>query len=265
MIFKTEWIKHLHKIREIEVEKAFSFLKGEKLTTGLEVGCGDGYQTSLICRKFDDFYSVDLNFDRIKIKIPTVKYIKADADNFAGIFDDNKFDIIFSSSFLEHLSNPVSFLQISRKCLKKNGYAIHIVPNRFMKIGYLLMFYPNLLILIFDKIWRVINNQTVFNNYKGQSENNINIKNKNLSNKNKFSKIFLPSIHGMYVSHLEEFNKWGLGEWDKLFIKSGYKIIKKIGTSVHSGYGFGFDIFRNFLGKIGFSSLTIYILKKDEK
>lgn len=264
MIFKTDWNKHLHKIRKIEINKAFEFFGERKFESGLEVGCGDGYQTSLIYNKFNEFYSVDLNFDRIKIKIPQVNYMKIDGDNFKNIFDNNKFDIVFSSSFLEHLSNSKSFLIESRKYLKKDGYAIHIVPNRFMKIMYLLLFYPNLLIIIIDKIIKIIRGQKIFNNYKGESENNINIKNINFTKKSKFNKIFLPSIHGIYRTHLEEFNKWGLKEWDKLFKNSGYIIVKKIKTSAHSGYGFGFDSLRSLLEKMGFSSLTIYILKKYE-
>ena len=52
-----------------------------------------------------------------------------------NIFEKEQFDMIFSSSFLEHLKDSKKFLKNSKVFLNKSGYSVHIVPSRFMKIS----------------------------------------------------------------------------------------------------------------------------------
>ncbi|MFZ2522909.1 MAG: class I SAM-dependent methyltransferase [Minisyncoccia bacterium] len=264
MLFKVDWLSHLHNTRKKEIDIIFDYFGNLKFDSGLELGAGDGFQTSILSSHLHKLISADLNFDRIKIKIPSVEYIKCDADRIGGFFREGQFDIIFTSSLLEHLSDLEGFLKNSKVFLKDDGFSVHVVPNRFMKIAYLVMFYPNLFLLILDRVVGVFKGKKVFQGNKNSSENNINSANNTKSNSrfSKYKKVFFPSIHGNYSSHYEEFIKWGKGHWRITFKKAGYKIVTELPTSVHSGYGFGFDSVRRILEKFGFSSLTIFILKK---
>jgi SAM-dependent methyltransferase len=264
MIFKTDWKNHLHKIRKNEIDKIFNFLGNKKFETGLEIGCGDGFQSSILALKFNKFISADLNFDRIKIKVPNIEYVKCDADNFEDVFKNEQFDVIFTSSFLEHLSNPIGFLENSKNYLKKDGYAINIVPSRFMKISYILMFYPNLFILFLYRLLNFFKGKTFFSKVNNNLENNINKKDFGQPLSKSRIKMLWPSLHGNYRSHFQEFIMWGDKNWSKLFADSGYKIIAKLKGQVHSGYGFGFDTIRNILEAIKFHSTTIFILQKND-
>src|SRR3990167_2143032 len=149
MIGKPDWTKYLHTIRKKEVDTVFSLLPQTHFVSGLEIGAGDGFQTTLLASHIERLVSSDLNFNRIKesLKIPSVEYKTIDADAIEGIFDDNSFDFIFSSSVLEHVKDPKKVLSATRSMLKEDGNAVHIVPSRTIKISYLLFYYPNLVFL----------------------------------------------------------------------------------------------------------------------
>jgi len=91
MIGKPDWTKYLHTIRKKEVDTVFSLLPQTHFVSGLEIGAGDGFQTTLLASHIERLVSSDLNFNRIKesLKIPSVEYKTIDADAIEGIFDDN--------------------------------------------------------------------------------------------------------------------------------------------------------------------------------
>ena len=251
-------------MRQREMDLTLDFLAGKKMDSGLEVGAGDGYQTSVMAPKFTSFTSTDLNFDRIRIRLPLVEYIKSDADNFSKMFPCESFDVIFTSSVLEHLSNPDNFLIDSKYYLRKGGYAIHVVPTRFMKVAYMLLFYPNLVVLILEKIINLSKGGKLFNGGAVKSENNLNDIGILRQKSGKFRKLFLPSVHGMYKSHKDEFVEWSRTKWEEMFNRTGYNIVKQIKGEVCSGYGFGMDRIRKILEWLGLYSVIIFILQKNE-
>ncbi len=259
MFLKTDWITHLHKTRAHEIKLLFDFLGGKHIESGLEIGAGDGYQTSLLSQKIHNLVSTDLNFNRIKIKTDKVTYIQADADNLSEVFVGKDFDLIFSSSVLEHLTNLDSFLLNSHDLLNTDGYAVHFVPTRFMKIVYLIMFYPNVTLLIIDRLIGLFKGKEIFRGYKGDSDNNVNVVKEKTS---RWVRLLLPSIHGAYKSHYEEFVMWGDSRWRDVFKKNNYQIVGVIQGGVHSGYGFGIDFIRPVLSFFGICSVNGYVLRK---
>jgi len=82
---------------------------------------------NLLLNRSKNVYGLDLNFDIEKLD-NKANYQKASAENFNF---DIKFDIIFSSDIIEHLSNPGLFLKSCRKNLKKSGKLIITTPNCF--------------------------------------------------------------------------------------------------------------------------------------
>src|SRR3989344_7374172 len=148
MIGKIDWTQYLHDIRRREIGIVFSLLAKKRFAKGLEIGAGDGFQTTLLASYVENLISSDLNFNRIKLKVPAVEYRILDADLMEGVFEPNTFDFIFSSNVLEHVRNPVRVLSSAQVVLKGDGIAVHIVPNRLMKIFYLLFYYPDLVLLL---------------------------------------------------------------------------------------------------------------------
>src|SRR3989344_1811185 len=104
MTGKTDWTQYLHAIRRMEIEIVLALLPKKQFTSGLEIGAGDGFQTTLLAPLVEKLVSSDLNFKRIKesLKVPGVSYKIIDADAIVGIFKADTFDLIFSSNVLEH-------------------------------------------------------------------------------------------------------------------------------------------------------------------
>lgn len=262
MLLKTDWNKYLHTIRKQEIDIISSYFGNKGFNFGLEIGAGDGYQTQFLSERCSRFISSDLNFGRIKEKNknPKIEFIQCDADNLENKFKPGQFDLVFSSNVLEHLSKPDNFLKENAKILSLDGFAVHIVPNRWMKFFYIVLFYPNVLVLVIDRIAGLFKGEKVFRGENISSENNIN----SVSEKprGRFRKIFIPQPHGNYRGHYQEFKKWGKNEWRKIFTNNGLIIEKEFMGPMFSGYGFGCDSLRKILESLGIGSEYIYILRK---
>lgn len=244
----------------------FPLLQQKRFVSGLEIGAGDGYQTTLLAPHIEKFISSDLNFKRIKdsLKIPGVTYQLVDADSIRGIFADNSFDFIFSSNVLEHVRDPLAFLEATQSMLTENGYAVHIVPSRHIKISYLLFYYPNLAILFLKRLWGKLRGESFFKGSHINLENNINTKTgvQDVKLRNRFKKFLVPSPHGNFSGHVEEFVAFGKKQWEQMFIRAGYSVVAHAKGPAFSGYGFGFKTIRKVLEFFGVSSEHIFILKK---
>lgn len=262
MIGKVNWEKYLHGIRRREIEEVFSMVPKKYFEFGLEIGAGDGYQTTLLAPRCARFISSDLNFKRIKEsnRIVGVEYRTLDADNLAGVFSDGEFDFIFSSNVLEHLGDRSSFLNETFRMLRDDGYAVHIVPTRMMKVSYLLLHFPNLCVILLDRCIGLFKGKKIFRGADISLENNIHGVPK--EKERRFEKLFYPRIHGNYVSHSQEYRAWSKRNWQKLFIEHHFKIVAHKKGPVFSGYGFGVGFMRAWLEMLGFSSEHIFVLRK---
>ena len=262
MLGKTDWTRYLHDLRKREIEVVFKLLPRGKFISGLEIGAGDGFQTTLLAPHLDKLVSSDLNFKRIKksLKVSGVEYKTLDADAIEGVFKHNSFDFIFSSNVLEHVRDPYKFLATTQPMLTDDGYAVHIVPSRWIKIFYLLFYYPNLILLAIDRIAGKLEGKPFFQGAQIQLENNINAP---LGGSTaKWRKFLFPSIHGNFPNHWKEFVAFGRKSWERKFTEADYSIVAYAKGPLFSGYGFGLDLLRKFLEYLGASSEHIFILKK---
>ena len=264
MISKADWTQYLHAIRKREIDLAFSLLPEKHFVSGLEIGAGDGYQTTLLTLHIDRLISSDLNFERIKesLKIPKVEYKTVDADSIEGVFKPNTFDFIFSSNVLEHVRNPQKVLKGTREMLTDDGYAVHVIPSRHIKIFYLLFYYPNLVLTATNRILGKLKGKPFFQGSSVDLENNINVEGKEKKSESRLKKFLVPTPHGNFPGHWEEFRAFGRKSWEKIFTESGYSIVAYAKGPAFSGYGFGLNLCRKLLEHMGVSSEHIFILKK---
>jgi len=257
---KSDWTLYLHDIRKREIDTVFSLLSEKHFTSGLEIGAGDGFQTTLLASYVENLISSDLNFNRIKLKVLGVEYKVLDADEMEGIFEPNTFDFIFSSNVLEHVRNPVRVLSSAQVALKSDGIAVHIVPNRLMKIFYLLFYYPDLVLLLAERLLGRLWGKPFFRGAGINLENNINKVGKPPG---RFKKFLLPSVHGNFKGHWEEFKAFGREAWEKKLMDAGYWPEHYARGPIFSGFGFGIpETWRRFFESLGLSSEHIFILRK---
>ncbi len=107
----------------------------------LEVGCGTG-QLSIYfgIGTNNRVYALDptmasINLGRNFAKINNINNIKfVNTDIFNDVFNDEVFDFIWTNGVLHHTKNPCLAFNIISKSLKKNGYILVGLYNRFGRI-----------------------------------------------------------------------------------------------------------------------------------
>lgn len=104
------------------------FLDYDKSLKILDVACGDGVGLSWFKEnEFKDVYGVDFSPKKVEraleYKFPVFE------ENFHNLsFDDNIFDIVYSSHTLEHSNNPTLALKEWSRVMKPDGTFILVLP-----------------------------------------------------------------------------------------------------------------------------------------
>jgi ubiquinone/menaquinone biosynthesis C-methylase UbiE len=106
----------------------------------LEIGGGTGWQAKFLSQRGFEVESIDVTSNETKVW-PVRVY-----DGFHIPFDDNHFDLVFSSNVLEHIPHIVDFQKEIQRVLKRDGMALHLVPSSSWR------FWSNLTEII--KRWR---------------------------------------------------------------------------------------------------------------
>lgn len=250
-------MRNIHQIlRETEVNLIKDVLIKFKGGDALELGCGDGFQTKLLSPFFSKIISTDLNKSRMNFKLDNQKGIEIkvlDAEKVGEAFEENSFDVIFSSNLLEHLPNYDICLVGINKVLKKNGLAIIILPNSLWRLSTIIFHYP-------DKLRNLCNRVFLNKSSKFYNENNL----KSFKKENKLLNILFPKAHGAYKNSLIELYEFSLIKWKKVFLNHGFKIIEIRKGTLSSGYRFGFSYIKKILLQLGFTTEYIYILRGKE-
>ena len=134
----------------------------------LEVGCGTG-QLSLYFSIGNNnrVYALDPTLASItlgkefakKNKIENVKFVNADI--FDNVFNDETFDFIWTNGVLHHTKNPKLAFDIISKYLKKNGYILVGLYNKYGRARtlfrrFLYKFFGKSIVMFLDPILRKI-------------------------------------------------------------------------------------------------------------
>lgn len=124
-------IEHLQEIRELELQEALKLLPpAGKL---LEIGAGAGWQAIRLADKGYKVIAVDVppessssmeSIYRENRIFPVLDY-----DGCHLPFPDDEFDIVFSSSVLEHVHDGEKMQNEILRILKNDGFALHIMPS----------------------------------------------------------------------------------------------------------------------------------------
>jgi len=125
---------HTENIRKSEFELVARELKPDDRL--LEIGGGSGFQASLLSRCVKQCISIDVKPHPNPI-VPVTIY-----DGKTLPFDDNSFDVIFSSNVLEHIIDLDDLLCECARVLKPNGMMVHVVPSVSWRIWTTISYYP---------------------------------------------------------------------------------------------------------------------------
>ena len=118
----------------------------------LEIGCGSAIDSYMIAERYDNrvsFTGTDLSIRSIELVKKLKQYFKKqvtfDVDDATdSSFQDETFDLIFSQGVVEHFKNPAAIMKEQIRLLKKDGFLIINVPQKY----HILTIYKHLLITI---------------------------------------------------------------------------------------------------------------------
>ena len=118
-------------MRELIIRTFSPFLKGGR---GLELGCSDGYMTSMLAKHVNFLDVVDgselfLEKARERAKIEHLDNIAFINSLFEEFSPSEKYDYIVASYILEHVIHPVHVLLMAYDALKDGGLLFVVVPN----------------------------------------------------------------------------------------------------------------------------------------
>jgi SAM-dependent methyltransferase len=102
-------------------------------TRVLDFGCGSGELVQRLVQLGYDAYGCDISFaheaSTVKLDLQRCKQIQQGPYRLP--FDDEHFEVVLSSSVLEHARNPHEYLPEIRRVLKLGGCAMHLFPGKW--------------------------------------------------------------------------------------------------------------------------------------
>ena len=210
--------EQIQQIREYELRTILTeFPKGCSI---LEIGAGTGGQTKLLSEEGYSVNAIDVKtsqHDQPRVW-PVAIY-----DGKVIPFQNNSFDIVFSSNVLEHIPHLKIFQNEIKRVLKPCGTAIHFLPSGSFRFWTIITHY-----IYISKLILLIINLRVF--HKNQQI-------KMLALIMKLKKTFFPSCHGTRGNAVSEIFYFSRFYWSNLFTKTGWTITKHtFNNLIYTGY-----------------------------
>jgi SAM-dependent methyltransferase len=258
---KPQWSEHLAAMRERELGLAFAGCLDGIFEHALELGCGNGFQARRLLRWVAQLVSTDADPRVVENeRAPGLRFVMCKAEDLDRRFPDASFDLVFSSSALEHVHDLPRALAATRAVLKDDGVAVHVVPNPFWKLSSFLLHFPNLAALAVERA--TSRRQTAPpRGHDLRSAEGAGSAPSALPRPGRWSWLW-PEIHGVSGGHVAELRDFRESTWRKRFALAGFRVLAVRRGPVASGHGLGLDRARAALERRGFSSVNIFICEK---
>jgi SAM-dependent methyltransferase len=255
---------HLHALKRYELDSAIAALddpfSGQVL---LEIGSGTGFQLSLLAQRCKSVTGIDLASstyagDRL---MPVTDYDGAHIP-----FPDQTFDVIFSSSVLEHIVDLPGFHREMRRVLKNDGVAVHIVPTHVWRLWTALAHYPALPKTILGALRPDLADKRQAAPVRQHRARQHRARQR--SPWSKMGAVLFPPRHGEHGNTLSEIFAFRPGRWAAHFEGNGWIVERAVPTGLfQTGYclfGLGLPVAaRAALATVLGSACHTYLVVKD--
>ncbi|MBI2524690.1 MAG: class I SAM-dependent methyltransferase [Candidatus Rokubacteria bacterium] len=264
----ASWGDWLHRIRSREIELIFARCPEAAFGKGLELGAGDGFQSRLLSSYVKDLVCTDFSESILAAgdHPASVAFAVCDAERVDEVFAAATFDLVYSSNLLEHLPRPDAALRGMHRVLKREGLAIHVVPNPVWKLSQLVFFYPDLAVRISRRLLTTLGLPPARRRPASAPDparrGGVAIEN-NPKASRRPERHFWPTPHGAYESNLVELYAYSRRRWLGTFADAGFRVLRVLRGPAASGYGFGLERARRVLERAGVSTESVYVAAKD--
>jgi SAM-dependent methyltransferase len=114
-------------------DRAIDFLQSQKVSSILDIGCGNGVFLRLAQKAIKDVKTTGIEQSKAAIKVcfdNGIEVFDGSPERFASLHSNERFDCVALWGVLEHLKDPRSIITlIQTRLLKLGGYLLICVPN----------------------------------------------------------------------------------------------------------------------------------------
>ena len=222
----------------------------------LELGAGDGVQTSALRGQFEEVTPIDI--------APSGQVdglIMADASNLP--FIDDYFDLVFSSNVLEHIEDIDACLAEMKRVLAPGGIMVHSMPTGTWKMIQVLARPVATAVKFTRKLVPGLSSVSGRAPAGSHRQDRAGQPAKR-SLAQKISGQFIPSIHGVSGNHVQEFIRFRPRWWKRKFRNAGLECYLSSPLFLHSPYDmlpYRFIGLRDRISRTGIASVQVYWLR----
>lgn len=243
-------LKHLHSIRDREIDQIITWFPERARI--LEIGAGSGRQAQRMSEHGFRVEAIDLAGSRYADQRV---WSVTDYDGQRIPFPDESFDVVFSSSVLEHIPHVVEFQQEIQRVLEPDGIAVHVVPNSGWRV------WSNIAHYLF--LARLAASAAI----GGTSSDGLSARIERGGLGETIRNALSPSRHGELGNAWSEAFYFTRFRWDNLFESTGWKIVGRYPNRLfYTGYavlGQTLSIrSRRALSRLFGSVCHVYILRR---
>lgn len=257
-------------LKEIRIKELLSvvpyFPKGCKL---LEIGSGAGWQAKELSKLGFDVSAIDVestNYWEL-MEYPVLFY-----DGKKIPFEDNVFDVVFSSNTLEHVSDISGLNKEIQRILKDDGIAVHILPSSAWRFWTLVTYFPDIFRNIFHIFKNILQKNIKIDVIHEDQPLLVPTKNKTVIKVYlkilKSVNIFFPGRHGERGNSITELYFFSRLYWKSEFKKAGFNILSLTTNDIfytgHTLFARGLSLeTRRRLASILGSACNTFVLNKN--
>lgn len=207
----------------------------------LELGCGNGYQSAFLSKIAKEVVATDLPHEDLSTHTPGMKvaidlHKRLDISNVTLIpcsaeslpFEDDSFDMVYSSHVLEHIPDQAKALNEIFRVLKPGGYHFCVVPTTTEKVYAFFNFH---IYLVSHSIKRFYQWITPRESASGPAGDEGKPRSTTNNAKSLLRYFPFPPPHGHTSHYLRELVSWTPSSWARRIVKSAPFIIDNQSTT----------------------------------
>ena len=245
-----------HFLRLRDLRQVLAEVPLEGVSRVLELGAGDGVQTAALREIFSEVVPMD-----IAPSGDVEGMVIADAADLP--FEDDYFDLVFSSNVLEHVEQLNEAFAEMKRVLAPGGVMIHSMPTGTWKFFQLVGRPVASVMRIARKLFPGLSGGSKRTRMGSHgSISGVEVARRALIQR--VVGLVIPTVHGVSRNHVSEFFRFRPQWWRRQFTNFGLECYRSSPLFLHSPYDllpYRFIGLRDRLGRAGFASVDVFWLR----